>query len=143
MSTVMKKINVFYWVTTSLFGGFMLFSALPDILVVPGAITVMTHLGYPHYFIPFIGVAKGLGAIAILVPGLPRLKEWAYAGLAFDLIGATYSQLSTDGFQPIVFAMALPMGLLVLSYYLYHRKWHPPTRKGSPSLTEMHHQPFQ
>ena len=44
--------------------------------------------------ITFLDVAKILGVIAILIPGYPRLKEWAYAGLAFDLIGATYAQIA-------------------------------------------------
>jgi hypothetical protein len=50
-----------------------------------------TKVGVPLYLIPFIGIAKVLGVIAILIPGFPKLKEWAYAGLFFDLIGATYS----------------------------------------------------
>jgi hypothetical protein len=96
----------------------------PRIMIVPEAATFMTHLGYPHYFIPFIGVAELLDVIAILVPGSPRLKEWAYAGLAFDLIGATYSQLSTDGFQPAPVGMLLPLAFLVLSYLLCQKKSH-------------------
>ena len=99
----------------------MLFTAAPDILLVPDALTFMHHLGYPNYFILFIGIAKALGVIAILIPGFPRIKEWAYAGLAFDLIGATYSQLATDGFQPGIFFMALPLLFLTASYILYHR----------------------
>src|SRR6187402_210637 len=88
----MKKTNIFYWVFTGLFAFLMLGSAIPDILSQPVAIQGMhVELGYPTYFVPFIGVAQLLGVIAILVPGFPRIKEWAYAGLFFDLIGATYS----------------------------------------------------
>src|SRR5882762_1506351 len=93
----MKKTKILYWIITGLFSAFMLFSAIPDIMVVPDAITFMNHLGYPIYIIPFLGVAKLLGVIAILIPGFPRIKEWAYAGLFFDLIGATYSVIATDG----------------------------------------------
>jgi DoxX-like family len=118
----MKKTKTFYWIITGIFGAFMLFTAIPDILVVPDAVTFMNHLGYPKYFIPFIGVAKLLGVIAILIPGYPRIKEWAYAGLFFDLIGATYSQIANDGFQPGVLFMVLPIGFLFLSYFLYHKK---------------------
>ena len=118
----MKKNKILYWTITGLFSAFMLFSAVPDILVVPDAIAFMTHLGYPKYFIPFIGVAKLLGVIAILVPGFPRIKEWAYAGLFFDLIGATYSQVANDGFQPAILFMVLPIALLFISYSLYHKK---------------------
>ncbi len=118
----MKKNKILYWTITGLFSAFMLFSAVPDILVVPDAITFMNHLGYPKYIIPFLGVAKLLGVIAILVPGYPRIKEWAYAGLFFDLIGATYSGIANDGFQPAMLIMVLPIAFLFFSYSLYHKK---------------------
>jgi DoxX-like family len=118
----MKKTKTLYWIFTGLFGAFMLFSAIPDILVVPDAVTFIAHLGYPKYFIPFIGVAKALGVIAILVPGFPRIKEWAYAGLFFDLIGATYSNIATDGFMVQMMFMVLPFGLGIASYVFYHKR---------------------
>lgn len=71
----MKKSKTLYWIITGLFSAFMLFSALPDILVVPEAVTFMSHLGYPKYFIPFIGIAKLLGVIAILVPPVSADKR--------------------------------------------------------------------
>ena len=116
----MKKINTLYWVVTLLFSAFMLFSAIPDIMMTPEAMAMITGLGYPKYFVPFIGVAKVLGVIAILLPGLYRLKEWAYAGLFFDLIGAVYSALNF-GFDPAILIMILPVGFLFLSYFLWHR----------------------
>ena len=119
----MKKVNTTYWIVTALFAAFMAFSAIPDILSVPDAVKMVNGgLGYPVYIIPFLGVAKLLGVIAILVPGFPRLKEWAYAGLFFDLAGAAYSGLATSGFQPQILFMILPIGFLFLSYYLWHRK---------------------
>src|SRR4051812_14194191 len=118
----MKKTKTLFWVITGLFSAFMIFSSIGDILILPEAVTFMSHLGYPNYFTFFIGVAKVLGVIAILIPGYPRIKEWAYAGLTFDLIGAVYSQAATDGFQPPMLFMALPIGFLILSYRLYHKK---------------------
>lgn len=118
----MKKINVFYWIITSLFGAFMLFSAIPDIMVAPDAVKFITDLGYPVYFIPFIGVAKTLGVIAILIPGYPRIKEWAYAGLFYDLIGATYSVICSAGFEASTLFMVLPFSFAIASYVLYHKK---------------------
>ena len=118
----MKKIKILYWVTTGLFSAFMLFSAVPDILSTPEAVTFMNHLGYPNYIIPFLGVAKVAGVIAILIPGFPRIKEWAYAGLLFDLVGATYSGIANDGWDPRITFMLLPFALLFASYFLYHRK---------------------
>jgi hypothetical protein len=119
----MKKTNILYWTFTGLFGAFMLFSAIPDILVVPDAVAFVTDkLGYPKYIIPFLGVAKTLGVIAILVPGYPRLTEWAYAGLFFDLAGATYSGIAVDGFKPDMSFMLLPLGFLALSYIYHHKR---------------------
>jgi hypothetical protein len=120
----MKKTKAIYWIFTGLFGAFMIFSALPDVMVVKDAVTLMTHLGYPMYFIPFIGIMKVLGVIEILIPGYPRIKEWAYAGLFFDLIGATFSAIAADGFMPQVLFMLLPMSLGALSYIYYHKTLH-------------------
>jgi hypothetical protein len=118
----MKKIRIAYWIITGIFAAFMLFSAIPDMLVAPDAVTMITGLGYPKYIIPFLGVAKLLGAIVILIPGIKSLKEWAYAGLFFDLLGATYSAIAKYGFDIRISFMILPLSFLFLSYYLWHRK---------------------
>jgi len=118
----MKKIRTWYWIVTILFAGFMIFSSISNVTVAPEAVAMITGLGYPKYFIPFIGVAKLLGAGAVLMPGLRNLKEWAYAGLFFDLLGAAYSAIAVGGFQAPVLFMALPIGLLFASYFLWHKK---------------------
>lgn len=119
----MKKTNIIYWTVTGLFGAFMLFSAIPDIIVVPEAVDmVSSQLGYPKYIIPFLGVAKTLGVIAILVPGFPRIKEWAYAGLFFDLIGASYSAIATWGPRLDIVFMLPPIVALFVSYAYYHKR---------------------
>ena len=117
----MKKITILFWVFTIAFSFIMVFSAIPSIRLTQESIDFMNKgLGYPVYFIPFTGVAKVLGIIAILIPGYPRIKEWAYAGLFFDLIGAIYSVTSVgqEGWQFIL----LPLGLGILSYFFYHRR---------------------
>ena len=119
----MKKTKIIYWIFTSLFAFLMLGSAIPDILSMPVAVKGMREgLGYPIYFIPFIGIAKLLGVVAILISGYPRIKEWAYAGLLFDLTGATYSIISSG--QPVAdwIFMVLPLGLGICSYIYYHKK---------------------
>lgn len=118
----MRSVNLWYWIITSFFSAFMIFSAVPDILMVKDAVEFIRHLGYPDYFIPFIGVLKLLGSITILIPGLGKLKEWAYAGLAFDLIGAFYSNLMVDGFQPGLLFMIPIFGFLVASWYLNQKR---------------------
>jgi hypothetical protein len=87
----MKNTKVLFWIITLLFSAFMLFASVPEIMNTKDVVIFMSKLGYPGYLTPFLGVAKVLGIIAIIVPGYPRLKEWAYAGLTFDLIGAAYS----------------------------------------------------
>jgi DoxX-like family len=62
----------------------------------PPVADVVTHLGYPLCFLRIIGFWKLLGAIALLVPGYPRLKEWAYAGIFFELSGAAASWLACE-----------------------------------------------
>jgi hypothetical protein len=119
----MKKTKIIYWVFTILFALMMLGSAIPDILSSPVAVKGMHEgLGYPIYFIPFIGVAKLLGVVAILIPGYSRIKEWAYAGLFFDLIGATYSIIALGAPPANWLFMALPLGLAIGSYVFYRRK---------------------
>jgi len=123
----MKRTKILYWVFTGLLSAFMLFSAIPDIIVIKDAIDLVSgHLGYPKYIIPFLGVAKLLAAIAIIIPGFPRIKEWAYAGLVYDLAGATYSSIAMGdpfmGPQGGWIFMILPFTVLALSYTFYHKK---------------------
>ena len=118
-----KTITILYWVFTILFAFMMLGSAIPDILVMPLAVKGMHEgLGYPVYFIPFIGTAKALGVIAILIPGFPRIKEWAYAGLMFDLIGATYSIMRAPNPDGPWYVMLVPLTVGALAYFFYHKK---------------------
>ncbi len=118
----MKKTKILYWVFTSLFAFMMLGSAIPDILSSPIAVEGFRKIGLPPTLLPFLGVAKALGVLAILIPGYPVVKEWAYAGLVFDLIGATYLIVAAG--EPIASwgFMALPLGLAVCSYIFYHKK---------------------
>lgn len=140
----MKRTKMLYWTCTILFAAFMAMSAIPDVLSMPIAVKGMHEgLGYPLYFIPFIGVAKLLGTVAILVPGYPRLKEWAYAGLSFDLAGATYSLIASG--QPAsgwVF-MIVPIALAVSSYVFYQKLRFATTTsdliKKSPGSAALYH----
>lgn len=118
----MKKTNTLYWIFTGLFSLAMLMSGIQNALVTQPSIELFASLGYPEYFIPFIGVAKILGSIAILIPGLHRLKEWAYAGLFFDLTGATYSAVMSQDLEPAMLGMLIFFGLFALSYVYYRKR---------------------
>lgn len=127
----MKKITITYWIFTILFAAGMLFSAIPNIMVTDDSVKFVTdYLHYPSYIIVFLGIAKLLGVIGILIPGFPRLKEWAYAGLVFDLVGAVYSLIAIG--NPIL--QLWPMGLYFIffagSYIYYHKKMNFATAKA-------------
>ena len=118
----MKKTKIIYWIFTSLFAFLMLGSAIPDIFSVPVAVEGFQKMGMPVYLLPFLGIAKTLGVIAILIPGYPRIKEWAYAGLVFDLLGATYSIIASGQPAANSMFMGLPLFLAAGSYTWYHKK---------------------
>ena len=81
-------------------------------------------LGYPIYFIQFISFAKLFGSVAILIPGLNKtVKEWAYAGLFFDLAGAVYSRVaSSRKFDPMMISLLAWIIPGIVSYYFWHKK---------------------
>ncbi len=125
----MKKTKIAYWVFTILLAALMGIGSIPDMMSSPDAVAlVCTHLGYPNYLLPFLGVAKLLGIIAILVPGFPRIKEWAYAGLTFDLTGATFSTISVGDPASKWAFFIIGFILIAGSYIFYHKK----TKAASP-----------
>jgi len=66
-----KKTKITYWVLTGVFSAFMMMASIPDVLSTPEAMAMFKHLGYPVFLLPFIGVAKLLGIVAVLIPGFP------------------------------------------------------------------------
>jgi len=82
-----------YWATTAILVFGMLSGGAAELTQQPGTIEGMLQLGYPVYFIMLLGFWKLLGAVALLVPRFPRLKEWAYAGIFFNMTGAAVSHV--------------------------------------------------
>lgn len=119
-----KTTNILYWVFTILFAGLMIFSAVGGIGPNEKMIEMLHKgMGYPIYFIQFISWAKIIGAITILIPGFNKIKEWAYAGLFFDLTGATYSIIKVSpSFDPGMLGMIAWFGTGILSYYFWNKK---------------------
>ena len=115
----MKARTWIRWAVTGLMAALILLSAVPDVLRIPGALAVFRHLGYPPYLLVFLGTAKILGVAAVLTPGMPRLKEWAFAGLTFDLTGALYSHLSVGDPASAWMPAAIGMVLMAASYVVY------------------------
>ena len=120
----MKKLNAVYWTSTILIALFMGMSGVQNLLVTADSVKLIsTDMGYPQYIIPFLGIAKILGSIALLLPISPRLKEWAYAGLFFDLVGAMFSAIAVSKeFDPLILTMIIPFALMGLSYGAHWRK---------------------
>lgn len=131
----MKKTNILFWVTTTII--FLMEGVLP-------AFTSQTelakegirHLGYPTYFGNMLVIFKVAGALTLMIPQIPkRVKEWAYAGFAFDFIAASVSHAAVDGagnFQtlfPLIFLI-----LLIVSYITYHKR----TAVAHTSTTNIH-----
>ncbi|UCI07918.1 DoxX family protein [Mesorhizobium sp. B1-1-8] len=100
-----------YWAATAVIFLVFMGSGIALLAGAPAMVAGMAHLGYPAYFIPLLGVWKVLGALAIAAPRLPLVKEWAYAGIMFDLTGAVTSRLEVgdtgmDAVLPALFIVA-------------------------------------
>ncbi len=116
----MKAKVVTYWITTGLLAFFIGSGGAAEVARVPGNVEGLVALGYPVYFIMLIGVWKVLGAVAVLLPGWPRLKEWAYAGMFFNMSGAAVSNIAVNGSNELwhVVADVVVAGLVVASWAL-------------------------
>jgi len=107
--------KVAYWVSTGLLAALSVFAAFTYLLGSPQTAQEFEHVGYPQQLRIILGIAKLLGAIALVVPGLAKLKEWAYAGFTFAWISAFVAHyLAKDG--PKAFMPLILLLLLVVSY---------------------------
>ena len=122
----MKTKSILYWTMTILVAFFMSGGVSQIWQYYANPHGVVPELGYPMYFFAILGFWKVLGAIAILVPRFPRLKEWAYAGIFFDLTGAAASCAAVGGYGAYGFHVIAPLiiaGFTVASWAL-----RPPSR---------------
>ena len=103
--------KIAYWTTTGLLAAMSLFAAYAYLSGGSQAVEGFARVGYPQQLRILLGIAKPLGAIALLLPGIPRLKEWAYAGFTFAWIAAFIAHyLAKDGpraFMPLVLLVFL------------------------------------
>ena len=114
----MNPKTIAYWITTGLFCAVVGFSGFSHFTHAENMVEAMQHLGYPLYFMTIIGFAKMLGIIAVLAPAQPLLKEWAYAGLCFNMAGATASHAFSGDPLSHTVRPAIVLGLVVASYLL-------------------------
>jgi hypothetical protein len=118
---IMKTQKIIYWSTTgliALFEGVMPALTSQTKLAKEG----IKHLGYPEYFGDALVIFKVLGVLALIIPKVPtRIKEWAYAGFAFDFIFAAISHGAVDGINFQTFFPFIVLAILMLSYVSYHK----------------------
>jgi DoxX-like family len=110
--------NIGYWAATGLTALAFAFGGVMDVMLSPDVVAGLAHLGYPAYFGTILGIWKLLGTIAILVPGFGRVKEWAYAGMFFDLTGASISHAVTGDPVGNVLTPLVMLAIMIASYML-------------------------
>ena len=116
-----KKIRTFYWIATIFFALLMLMDGYGGVSQQEAGQEVMKHLGYPMYVLIIFGIAKILGAIAIIQTKYQTIKEWAYAGFAFNFIGAIASRaLAGDGIAITIFPL-IGLVIMFVPYFLWKK----------------------
>ena len=121
-----KRNKIIYWIATVWLSLGMVSTGIVQLLKVKEEVDMMTHLGYPLYFLTIIGVWKILGVVAVLVPKFPVVKEWAYAGFVFAMTGAVFSHLALGDGGKEFFGPILLLVLTVISWY-----FRPESRRSS------------
>lgn len=114
----MTRKHLAYWITTGLVAFAFAFGGAMDLARSEELMKGLAHLGYPAYLATLLGVWKLLGAAAVLAPRLPRVKEWAYAGMAFDLTGAAISHAAVGDAAGEIATPLVLLALVVASYAL-------------------------
>lgn len=124
----MKKSSVIYAMTTTMTCVVYTGSGIANLLHFRYVTEAMAHLGYPPFFMTLLGAWKLLGAIIVVAPRLPRLKEWAYAGMLVDLVSASASRAHAgDGPAMVI------VPLLILCAVLASWALRPPSRRLVPA----------
>jgi hypothetical protein len=112
-----KRNKIIYWIATIWLALGMLSTGTVQLIKMKEEVDMMTHLGYPIYFLTILGIWKVLGVITILIPKFPLLKEWAYAGFFFAMTGAIFSHLVSGDEAKELFGPLLLLVLTVVSWY--------------------------
>ncbi len=112
-----KKDKIVYWIATGWLALGMVSSGVVQLMKLKEEVDVMTHLGYPLYFLTIIGVWKMVGVVAVLIPKFPLVKEWVYAGFFFAMSGAVFSHLAARDDAKEFFGPVLLLALTIVSWY--------------------------
>lgn len=112
-----KRNKIIYWIATGWLALGMLSTGIVQLIKMKEEADLITHLGYPLYFLTILGIWKLLGVVAILIPKFPLLKEWTYAGFFFAMSGAVFSHLALEDGAKDFFGPILLLILTVVSWY--------------------------
>jgi len=115
-----KRNKIIYWIATAWLGLGMLSTGAVQLFKAKegqGGVDMITHLGYPVYFLTILGIWKILGVVAVLIPKFPLLKEWAYAGFFFAMSGAVFSHIAVGDAVSGIWPSLLLLILTALSWY--------------------------
>lgn len=104
-----------YWVTTALLAFVEGAGGIGELAHQWGTLDTVEIVGYPVYFLTILGIWKLLGTIAILMPGFPRLKEWAYAGIFFGMTGAVASHAFVGDYGAYAYHLFSPLSFAILA----------------------------
>ena len=104
-----------YWTVTFLLAATVMLSGIGQLMQYGGNLELVTNLGYPLYVLTILGMWKVLGAIALVMPGFPRLKEWVHAGIFFLMTGAALSHAFANDYSEYGFHIILPLFYAVLN----------------------------
>jgi uncharacterized membrane protein YphA (DoxX/SURF4 family) len=113
-----KRKKIFYWIVTLWLALGMLSTGVVQLIKMDEDVANILHLGYPVYVLTIIGIWKLLGVVAVLIPKFPLLKEWAYAGFFFAMVGAIISHIAVGDPLQDIFPPLLLLILTVASWYL-------------------------
>ncbi|SFB52160.1 DoxX-like family protein [Cohnella sp. OV330] len=98
-----------YWIVTAILAFSIALSGIGQLMRYGGNVDLVTAIGFPLYITNILGTWKLLGIIAILLPGFPRLKEWAYSGIFFLMTGASLSHMFAHDYGDGGFHVILPL----------------------------------
>ncbi len=118
MTAKIDRRTIGYWIATTVLIAPMGAGGVADIVQPESVAKSLVHLGYPLYFGVILGIFKLLGMAVLLAPRLPRIKEWAYAGMGIDLIAAFASHAVVDGVAKDLGPPALFLVVLAASWHL-------------------------
>ena len=115
-----KRNKIIYWIATIWLALGMLATGVVQLMKTKegqGGVDMISHLGYPVYIVTMLGICKILGVVALLIPKASVLKEWAYAGFVFIMLGAVFSHIALNDPVAELIPSLLLLVLTVISWY--------------------------